>query len=87
MSQIKEVVNSRRKEALEELFELLRIPSVSTDDAKRPDIARCAELVASRMKSANVTARPTRRSSRPCAINTANPANQEPPAPTRSPVR
>jgi acetylornithine deacetylase/succinyl-diaminopimelate desuccinylase-like protein len=40
--------------ALEELFELLRIPSVSTDPARRDDVRRTAQWVATRLATAGV---------------------------------
>jgi len=40
--------------ALEEFFELLRIPSVSTDPAHRDDVRRTADWVAARLTRAGV---------------------------------
>ena len=45
MSDLKTYVAEREDELLEELVELLEIPSVSTDDARKDDVARCAERV------------------------------------------
>ncbi len=56
MTQIQDHVSSRRQEALEELKEMLRIPSVSTDDSLRPEMARCAAFVLERMKKAGLQA-------------------------------
>jgi acetylornithine deacetylase/succinyl-diaminopimelate desuccinylase-like protein len=56
MTQIQDYVSSRRQEALEELKEMLRIPSVSTDDSLKPEMARCATFVLERMKKAGLQA-------------------------------
>lgn len=52
MSRLAEYVDQHRAETLAELQELLRIPSVSTDPARRDDVARCAERVAERVREA-----------------------------------
>src|SRR5262245_61665913 len=52
-----EYVKSKRQEALEELKELLRIPSVSTDPARKPEMAKCADLVARRLAAAGLAAK------------------------------
>jgi acetylornithine deacetylase/succinyl-diaminopimelate desuccinylase-like protein len=47
----------REKEGyLEELKEFLRIPSISTDPAYRPEVRRASEFVLERMKAAGLTA-------------------------------
>ncbi len=51
-----------RERQLDELCELLRIPSISTDPERRGDVARCAEWLAAEMRRVgldNVTVEPT----------------------------
>jgi acetylornithine deacetylase/succinyl-diaminopimelate desuccinylase-like protein len=57
MSQVEEYVKSRRKKTLEELKEILRIPSVSTLESHRKEMLRCAQLVARRMKETGLQSR------------------------------
>ncbi len=57
MSDLKTYVAEREDELLEELVELLEIPSVSTDDARKDDVARCAERVADRVRAAGLETR------------------------------
>ncbi|MGH2557950.1 MAG: dipeptidase [Thermomicrobiales bacterium] len=45
----------RNERYLDELLDLLRIPSVSTDPARTPDVARAAEWVVERLQRAGVT--------------------------------
>ena len=54
MSKIQQYVDSRRQETLDELIELLRIPSVSTDESMKTEVARCAERVADRLREAGL---------------------------------
>jgi acetylornithine deacetylase/succinyl-diaminopimelate desuccinylase-like protein len=54
MTQIQDYVNARREPWLEELKELLRIASVSTDEASKEHVTRCAELVSERMQQAGL---------------------------------
>jgi acetylornithine deacetylase/succinyl-diaminopimelate desuccinylase-like protein len=56
MDPILQHVTSQRSKALEDLKELLRIPSVSTDPARKGDIARSAALVAKHMEAAGLKA-------------------------------
>ncbi|MBU6160707.1 MAG: hypothetical protein KGO50_06270, partial [Myxococcales bacterium] len=42
---------------LEELKALLRIPSVSTNDAFKADVAACAEFVCGKLRDAGLTAK------------------------------
>ena len=51
-----EYIESHRKEFLEELFELLRIPSVSSDPAARPHMERCAAVLRDRLADAGLRA-------------------------------
>ena len=48
------VLATSENSALEELFELLRIPSVSTDPARRYDVRRTAAWVAARLTTAGL---------------------------------
>jgi len=56
MQKIAEYVAARQAESLEELKEILRIPSVSTDASKKDDIARCASLVRAHLEKAGLQA-------------------------------
>ena len=47
-------LDATRDTGLAELFDLLRIPSISTDPAHATDVRRCAEWVAARLTSAGV---------------------------------
>ena len=60
---IDEYLEQNRDRHLEELFELLRIPSISTDPQYAGDVARGAEFVAERLREAGCTAKvhPTNR--------------------------
>ena len=49
-------LNSQQQTALDELFEFLRIPSVSADSAHLPDMQRCADFVLKSMVAAGLTA-------------------------------
>jgi acetylornithine deacetylase/succinyl-diaminopimelate desuccinylase-like protein len=49
-------LNSQQQTALDELFEFLRIPSVSADSAFLPDMQRCADFVLKAMVAAGLTA-------------------------------
>lgn len=57
MSQVEEYVKSRRKKTLQELKEILRIPSVSTLESHRNEMLRCAQIVARRMKDSGLQSR------------------------------
>ena len=52
MSACQPYIESNRDRFLEELFELLRIPSVSADPAFAGDVQKCAELVAKQLETA-----------------------------------
>ena len=52
-----EAVEAQADEALERLFALLRIPSISTDPAYRRDIERAADFVLDEMRRAGLEAR------------------------------
>lgn len=52
MSQVQNYIQNHREKFLEELLELLRIPSVSADPAYKGEVARTAEAVADSLKKA-----------------------------------
>src|SRR5688572_21827610 len=57
-----EYIEQNRDRFLNELFDLLRIPSISADSAFAGDVRRCAEAVAEHLKKAgaeNVSIEPT----------------------------
>ena len=55
MDEILSHLKSQQQESLEQLFNFLRIPSVSADSRHQPDMARCAEFVQSAMVTAGLT--------------------------------
>jgi acetylornithine deacetylase/succinyl-diaminopimelate desuccinylase-like protein len=52
MSQIKKYIEDNRKRFLDELFELLRFPSVSADPKYKSDVIRTAHYVAEKLRDA-----------------------------------
>ena len=48
---VKEYMNEHRERMLEELLELLRIPSISADPAYADDTNKCAEVVANHLRN------------------------------------
>jgi len=54
MSQAKEYVDKNRQKFLDELFDLLRIPSVSADSKFKDDVHRAADFVKSSLEKAGV---------------------------------
>ncbi len=52
---IDDYLERNRERHLRELMDLLRIPSVSTDPARRDDVAACARAVAGRMEEAGLS--------------------------------
>jgi len=54
MSTVKQYIDSNQQRFLDELFGLLRIPSVSADSKYKPDVLRCAEYLRDRLKEAGV---------------------------------
>jgi len=52
MSSVSETIQNRRSSHLDELKELLRIPSVSTDDERKADVRRAGEWVRKRLFAA-----------------------------------
>jgi succinyl-diaminopimelate desuccinylase len=55
MKKIEEYLTEHRPDAEQYLFELLRIPSVSTDSRHTADVRRAAEWVANRLKAIGLT--------------------------------
>src|ERR1700682_2980033 len=51
-----EYIDSKREEHLNELYEFLRIPSVSAQSEHKPDIERAAKWVAEKLKAAGLDA-------------------------------
>jgi acetylornithine deacetylase/succinyl-diaminopimelate desuccinylase-like protein len=45
-------INENRQRFVDELFELLRIPSISADPAYKNDVLKCADVVAGFLKNA-----------------------------------
>ncbi|MCB9246849.1 MAG: dipeptidase [Flavobacteriales bacterium] len=59
---LQDYIQKNKERFLNELFELLRIPSISADPAFKKDVARAADYVAARLKDAgadNVVVEPT----------------------------
>ena len=54
MASVDEHIETNKDRFLNELLDLLRIPSVSADPKYKADVARCAEEVAKRMKEAGL---------------------------------
>ena len=52
MEQAKQYIEANRERFVEELFELLRIPSVSAQSEHKPDMRRCAEWLAAALVEA-----------------------------------
>lgn len=52
MSDIKQYIEENKQQFLDELFALLRIPSISADSAYNGDVAKAAEFVAQSMRNA-----------------------------------
>lgn len=52
MDSVKNYIEENRDRFLDELFEILRIPSVSADSAFAGDVRMCAEVIANKLKEA-----------------------------------
>ena len=52
MKHIKKYINENENRFIDELLELLRIPSISADPFYKQDVLKCAELVATSIKRA-----------------------------------
>ncbi len=53
--EIKEYIEKNKERFFEELFSLLRIPSISSHEENRPDMMRCAERLVELLKEAGAT--------------------------------
>ncbi|MDC0614852.1 dipeptidase [Schleiferiaceae bacterium] len=56
MTDPKTFIEANKERLLDELFSLLRIPSISADPAYNADVAKCAEHIAEQMKSLGLDA-------------------------------
>ena len=56
MDTVLQHLQSQQQSSLDELFEFLRIPSVSADSAFLPEMQRCAQFVLQSMTDAGLTA-------------------------------
>ncbi|MGZ3834849.1 MAG: peptidase dimerization domain protein, partial [Mucilaginibacter sp.] len=54
MQNIKQYVEQNKQRFLDELFELLRFPSVSADPKYKPDVLNAAAFVAQKLRDAGV---------------------------------
>src|SRR6201996_650117 len=52
MEQIRQYIEDNKQRLLDELFELLRFPSVSADPKYKPDVLKTAEYVAKKLVNA-----------------------------------
>ncbi len=56
MSTVVDYINENRQRYVDELFELLRMPTVSADSTKKDDLVKCAEHLAAHFKSIGLEA-------------------------------
>ncbi|MFB8787087.1 hypothetical protein, partial [Pasteurella multocida] len=56
LAQVLKQLDDTREEALERLFELIRIPSISTDPAHKTDCKRAAEWCARQLNEIGIEA-------------------------------
>ena len=54
MTDTKTFIEANKERLLDELFSLLRIPSISADPAYNSDVAKCAEHIAEHMNSLGI---------------------------------
>ena len=52
MEKVKYYIDANKERFLEELFDLLRIPSISAQSEHKPDMVRCAEWLAASLVKA-----------------------------------
>ena len=52
MEKVKSYIDANKERFLEELFDLLRIPSISAQSEHKPDMVRCAEWLAASLVKA-----------------------------------
>ncbi|MDE5708643.1 MAG: peptidase dimerization domain protein, partial [Alistipes sp.] len=52
MDQVKLYIENNKDRFISELFDLLRIPSISAESAHKPDMQRCAEWLAAALVEA-----------------------------------
>jgi acetylornithine deacetylase/succinyl-diaminopimelate desuccinylase-like protein len=57
VNQVLQSIESRRQQSIDDLKEFLRIPSISTKPEHKPDLVRCAEWVAGKLRSAGLDAK------------------------------
>lgn len=57
LNQVLQSIEARRQQSVEELKDFLKIPSVSTKPEHKPDLVRCAEWVAAKLRAARLDAR------------------------------
>ncbi len=56
LTEIRQVVETNKAQYLEQLFDFLRIPSVSADSSHKPDMLRAAKFVRDSLQAAGLTA-------------------------------
>ena len=54
MQAVQDFIQQNKKRYLDELFDLLRIPSISADSDYKGDVERAAEFVAENLRKAGV---------------------------------
>ena len=52
MDKVKQYIETNRERFVDELFDLLRIPSISAESSHKPDMQRCAEFLAAALVEA-----------------------------------
>ena len=53
-SEFKKYIDQNKDRFLSELFELLKIPSISSDSTKKDEIIHCAEFIKEKLEAAGV---------------------------------
>ncbi len=56
MDKVKKYIDANKDRFISELFDLLRIPSISAQSEHRPDMTRCAEWLAASLMKAGMAA-------------------------------